>query len=145
MSETEVLNIVKDLIECLSFLERKEIVHGGICPSNILLNGESIVLSGFGSCSLKNINNWTEKPKTIYDCPEFNENREMSYKSDIWSLGITAVELITGENPFINKKYGEVLQSIENLQLFSPLETSLDFKLMLQKMLRISPSQRFSP
>ncbi|KAG4394477.1 hypothetical protein AAZX31_20G041600 [Glycine max] len=85
----------------LKYLHENNIVHGGIKPSNILLNHEFKPMVGdfvFGKerCELKNVC----KQKSIRNCgytaPECQESEELSTEADVYSFGVVLVELIAG-------------------------------------------------
>ncbi|KAG7087057.1 hypothetical protein E1B28_013038 [Marasmius oreades] len=78
------------------------IVHRDIKPSNILLNSSGEVkLCDFGvSGELINSLANTFVGTSIYMSPERIQGAEYSIRSDVWSLGITIVELAHGRFPF---------------------------------------------
>lgn len=103
MKELCVGHIILNVLYALNAIHRKGYVHNDIKPANILSNkyGE-IKLSDFGTVQkMKNRkhrltkNNGTQR----YQSPEKMINQPISYnqKSDIWSLGVTAYELLFGD------------------------------------------------
>lgn len=92
------------LFQCataLFYLEIKGIVHRDIKPQNILINQNGVVkLCDFGiSVNLDDIQSdaTVEKGSDHY-IPPF---RGRNIKDDMWALGITLLEIITGRNPFL--------------------------------------------
>ncbi|CAA7263982.1 unnamed protein product [Cyclocybe aegerita] len=95
--------VAHSVLEGLTYLyDVHRIIHRDIKPSNILLNSEgSIKLCDFGvSGELINSIANTFVGTSIYMSPERIQGAEYSVKSDVWSLGITLVELATGSFPF---------------------------------------------
>ena len=92
------------ILEGLHFLHHNNIVHRNLKAANILItkNGD-IKLAEFGlSLNLHEIVHgfkditWTPN----WAAPEVITLRSPSTRSDIWSLGCTIIELLTGKPPY---------------------------------------------
>jgi PAS domain S-box-containing protein len=91
-------------------LHQRGLVHKDVKPSNILVNGASgeVRLTGFGITSrLTRERNWPTPPETIagtlaYMAPEQTGrmNRSIDSRSDLYALGVTFYQLLTGALPF---------------------------------------------
>ncbi|KAF7344001.1 STE/STE7/MEK1 protein kinase [Mycena venus] len=91
------------VLEGLRYLyDIHRIIHRDIKPSNILCNSNGdIKLCDFGvSGELINSIANTFVGTSIYMSPERIQGATYSVKSDIWSLGITLIELSVGQFPF---------------------------------------------
>ncbi|KAJ7017044.1 Pkinase-domain-containing protein [Mycena alexandri] len=91
------------VLEGLRYLyDVHRIIHRDIKPSNILCNSSGdIKLCDFGvSGELVNSIANTFVGTSIYMSPERIQGATYSVKSDIWSLGITLIELTVGQFPF---------------------------------------------
>ncbi|KAJ7222175.1 Pkinase-domain-containing protein [Mycena pura] len=91
------------VVEGLRYLyDEHRIIHRDIKPSNILCNSQGdIKLCDFGvSGELINSVANTFVGTSIYMSPERIQGAPYSVKSDVWSLGITLVELSVGQFPF---------------------------------------------
>ncbi|KAF9442567.1 Pkinase-domain-containing protein [Macrolepiota fuliginosa MF-IS2] len=98
-----VSRVAMSVLEGLTYLyDVHRIIHRDIKPSNILCNSKGeIKLCDFGvSGELINSIANTFVGTSIYMSPERIQGAEYSVKSDVWSLGITLVELATGRFPF---------------------------------------------
>ena len=101
-----------DILKGLVYLHTQKVVHCDLKPHNALLSNDgSVKLSDFGS-SLNTQQVKADKDKkggvdedvTVrgtahYMAPEAARN-EITSASDIWSLGITVLELLTGNVPW---------------------------------------------
>ncbi|KAI0293256.1 kinase-like domain-containing protein, partial [Russula brevipes] len=112
MDETLVANYVVKILEGLDFLHRNGIVHGNLKAANIFTtNVGNVMLSDFGlslnRLALRGeISNISCAPN--WAAPEIIRHTDSSIKSDIWSLGCTVIELLTGKPP-----YGDIsMQSV---------------------------------
>ncbi|KAJ6596345.1 Pkinase-domain-containing protein [Mycena vulgaris] len=91
------------VLEGLRYLyDVHRIIHRDIKPSNILCNSQGdIKLCDFGvSGELINSIANTFVGTSIYMSPERIQGATYSVKSDVWSLGITLIELSVGQFPF---------------------------------------------
>ncbi|GGA46562.1 serine/threonine-protein kinase [Okeania sp. KiyG1] len=104
LTETELKDILIKLLPVLEFLKENQIVHRDIKPSNIMVNGENLpILIDFGI--VKEIYT-TVNPNIAYTVlgigtPGFTSPEQKkgqpTHASDIYSLGATAIYLLTGK------------------------------------------------
>ncbi|KAI9449930.1 kinase-like domain-containing protein [Lactarius psammicola] len=111
-SEKLVANYVFKILEGLDYLHRSDVVHSDLKAANILTTKTgNIKLTDFG-ISL-NLRVMERKVKGVagtpnWMAPEVIELKGASPKSDIWSLGCTVIELLTGRPP-----YGDIGNAIQ--------------------------------
>lgn len=95
--------VALSVLEGLTYLyDVHRIIHRDIKPSNILFNSAGqIKLCDFGvSGELINSVANTFVGTSVYMSPERIQGADYSVKSDVWSLGISLVELAIGAFPF---------------------------------------------
>ena len=107
MSEREIWKLVSDVTGGLAFLHSQQppIVHQDIKPDNILITSDGrYVISDFGisrslRTELSRTNNAASSSGTLaYMGPErFSEKPLTVLASDVWALGMTLYEVITGD------------------------------------------------
>lgn len=98
-----VAMVARSVLEGLTYLYNvHKIIHRDIKPSNILCNSHGdIKLCDFGvSGELIDSIAHTFVGTSVYMSPERIQGAEYSVKSDVWSLGITIIELVHGRFPF---------------------------------------------
>ncbi|KAH8892732.1 kinase-like protein [Thozetella sp. PMI_491] len=88
----------------LTYLYSKHrIMHRDIKPANILVNSKgNIKLGDFGVSSSELINSVADTfvGTSTYMAPERIQGEKYTIKSDVWSFGLTIMELATGASPF---------------------------------------------
>jgi serine/threonine-protein kinase len=94
------------LAEALAFMHRSGIVHRDIKPDNILVvTAKEIRLADFGVAVLPGEqSSLAELQKGVgtmdYMAPEVLEGKKYDLQSDIYALGVTFYELLSGKHPF---------------------------------------------
>lgn len=99
MTPLMVQCIVRDVASALAELHSKNIIHFDVKPQNILMTsiGE-VKLSDFGisRCEDSIVTSKDLSGTAFYMAPELLRGEKATIKIDVWALGITAFELITG-------------------------------------------------
>ncbi|KAG1860705.1 hypothetical protein DFJ58DRAFT_657665 [Suillus subalutaceus] len=146
LNEKLVASYVVKILEGLHYLHCCDVVHCDLKAANILTTKTgNIKLSDFGvSLNLKAI----EREKDVagtpnWMAPEVIELKGASTKADIWSLGCTVVELLTGRPPFgdITNTMTVMFRIVED-EMPIPEECSEPLKDFLQQCFQKEPSMR---
>jgi predicted Ser/Thr protein kinase len=102
----EVLTLGKQLCEALQYAHDKGIIHRDLKPSNLMITRQGVLkLTDFGIAKDTDVTALTGQNSTIgtaaYMSPEqCKGDKNLTNKSDLYSLGIVFYELITGKKPF---------------------------------------------
>ena len=147
----EALHIVQQVAEALFYAwDDSRLIHRDVKPDNIMITTEGIVkLTDMGLAIAEG--DWTADSEIAgspsYMSPEQFAGEELDCRCDIYSLGITLYQMISGQLPF----FGDSFQEIAN-QHFNedppPLHrlnigVTLKVSHLVQKMMEKLPEDRF--
>jgi len=105
-SEKEISVILGAVLRALAVLHGRNRIHRDIKAANILINVKGqCKLADFGVSAQVNSTNGCRATVTgtpYWMAPEVLGSQQYNNKADIWSLGITCIELATGSPPYSN-------------------------------------------
>ncbi|XP_028668564.2 serine/threonine-protein kinase 10 [Erpetoichthys calabaricus] len=154
LTEPQIQVICRQMLEALSYLHSMKIIHRDLKAGNILLTYEGdIKLADFG-VSAKN-NQTLQRRDSFIGTPywmapevvmcETTKDTPYDFKADIWSLGITLIEMAQIEPPHHELNPMRVLLKIAKSDpptLEQPSKWSQEFKAFLKKSLDKNPEVR---
>ncbi len=144
-----LMHSMTSILNAIIYIHNAGYVHGDIKPSHILYESQSgkTTLIDFGFSGIAS--DFKEARGTLaYAAPEILKGRPPDPRSDIYSLGIILVELISGfsftafdeRQTALVLNQGKAMHSLEDI--VKPLEMPLGLKRLLIKMLSIEPALR---
>ncbi|XP_039994603.1 STE20-like serine/threonine-protein kinase isoform X2 [Xiphias gladius] len=147
LTEPQIRVVCKQTLEALSYLHENKVIHRDLKAGNILLSLDGDVkLADFG-VSAKNTKTLQRRDSFIgtpyWMAPEVvmcetSKDRPYDYKADIWSLGVTLIELAQIEPPNHEMNPMRVLLKIAKSEpptLMHPSRWSPEFNDFLRKAL----------
>ena len=142
MNEGQIAGVCREVLQALDFLHKRHVIHRDIKSDNILLGDDGVVkLADFGCCaqiSSEQNKRTTRVGTPAWMAPEMATGKPYWPKVDVWSLGITAIEMVenTGRVPYLIATNGKPdikernkLSPIFQDFLDSCLETNVDKRL----------------
>lgn len=148
LSNEEIWKYVYDVASGLAYLHalKPPIIHQDVKPANVLIDDTGhYALTDFGISAQYDSGhdyNGDENSGTMaYMAPErFNANVEPTAESDIWSLGATFCEILTGKVPF--GEGGGNAQAGANLPMPSIPNVNADLQRLIHACLAPDPKDR---
>ncbi|CAO3678438.1 unnamed protein product [Rhizopus stolonifer] len=140
----------RQIIQGLEYLHKKGILHRDIKAGNVLIDQNGVCkITDFGLSKNQNdsaydpaSDNSTMKGTVFWMAPEVLTNN-YSEKVDIWSLGCTVLEMITGTHPWMNLTSLAALYAIGNHKTPEiPCNVSSEAKDFLRQCFKIKPEER---
>jgi serine/threonine protein kinase len=120
---SKVVEIVFKCSLALAFAQRHGVIHCDIKPANILINGETdIKISDFGAAQYEQAEHTHLKGvgSPAYMSPEQVQDRELDFRTDIYSLGVLAYQMLTGKLPFRASSKASLLYQVVNIPPVPP-------------------------
>jgi len=117
-STREVMRILHDVVDALSFAHARGVVHRDIKPANILTQGAHALVADFGVAKALSASMPISAVTTTgiaigtpaYMAPEqLAGDPNADHRMDIYAVGLLAYELVTGTSPFTGPSPRETL------------------------------------
>ena len=97
--------IFLQILEGMSYAHKKNVIHKDIKTSNFILTSSNVQITDFGIAQIIGDPGLTSESGGVigtpkYMAPEMILGKKIDHRADIYSLGISYFELITGRVPF---------------------------------------------
>ena len=148
-----VVPVFIQALEGLQHAHRKNIFHRDIKPSNLMITADgTLKLMDFGIAKVAGEQKMTQVNKIVgtieFMAPELIEGKDASVVSDIYSMGATLYELVSGQLPFISDTDFNLMQAILKKKPTPPdkLNVSVPHKLseIVLKAMDKNPANRYA-
>jgi eukaryotic-like serine/threonine-protein kinase len=146
----DVLQIAFKCCGALEYAAKEGIVHRDIKPANLMIaEGTDVKISDFGAAYLRKTQavQSAAMGSPYYMSPEQISGKDLTFHSDMYSLGVVLYELLTGKKPYTANSLEALGQKIRLQEAVPPtkarsgLPKSLD-AIVLRAMAK-KPEQRF--
>lgn len=112
----DTVYVLRQIFNGMTLAHAKGFIHRDIKPSNIIFNSEGVCkIMDFGISKSSGDARFTKTGSKLgtvyYMSPEQIRGEEVTHLSDIYSLGCTMYEMLTGEPPFYYKSEYEIMDA----------------------------------
>ncbi|VFQ88855.1 unnamed protein product [Cuscuta campestris] len=147
LHNTQVSLYTRQILSGLRYLHSRDVIHRDIKCANILVdvNG-SVKLADFGLAKATKLNDIKScKGTAFWMAPEVVNRKNNGYglAADIWSLGCTVLEMLTGQLPYSNLDGMQALFRIgRGERPHIPSSVSREAEDFIVKCLQVNPADR---
>jgi serine/threonine protein kinase len=126
LKEDRIVQLLRDILAVLKFVHRQQIIHRDICPENIMFStSDKFYLLDFGAAGNIDPNRvGTIVSHGVFTPPE-QLNGQMTFQSDIYALGATAIASYLGSSHPV-KSMPESIEILRNSKMSKDLVSFLE-------------------
>ncbi|HTT41076.1 MAG TPA: serine/threonine-protein kinase [Burkholderiales bacterium] len=148
---SKVVEIVFKCSLALAFAQRHGVIHCDIKPANILISDDTnIKISDFGAAQYDEAQHTHLQGigSPAYMSPEQVQDKEVTFHTDIYSLGVVMYQMLTGKLPFRASTKASLLYQVVNIAPVPPStfrrEVSGDLDRVVLRCLEKTPEARYA-
>ncbi|KAK2634157.1 hypothetical protein Ddye_028949 [Dipteronia dyeriana] len=156
LSEDEARFYAVEVVDALEYIHSMGLIHRDIKPENLLLTTEGhIKIADFGSVKPMQDSRITVLPNAASDdkaCtfvgtaayvpPEVLNSSPATFGNDLWALGCTLYQMLSGTSPFKDASEWLIFQRIIARDIRFPDYFSAEARDLIDRLLDIDPSRR---
>ncbi|MFC1523392.1 protein kinase [Thermodesulfobacteriota bacterium] len=144
----QIVDILMQVVAGLEYAHGKGIVHHDIKPGNVFMQEDGQVkILDFGLAFSTSQGAGPLKGSFEYIAPEQIKQDDIDQRVDIYTLGLTAYELVTGKKPHADKTLGEFIKKRKTEEIPDPAAEVPDIPEPLRQFIltacRREPDERF--
>ena len=147
--------IILQILEGMSYAHKKNVIHKDIKTSNFILTSTNVQITDFGIAQIVGDTELASEGGGVigtpkYMAPEMILGKKIDHRADIYSLGISFYELITGRVPFTTTGKSDFEVRKAQVEAPPPLPTEINPRIpkeienIILKALSKNTNDRFS-
>lgn len=122
-------SIMHQILAGLAYAHEKGITHRDLKPSNILISQDGgVKISDFGLAMIEGLGGLTQQGSVVgtpaYMSPEQAGGKKIDNTTDIFSLGVTFFEMLSGGNVYKSETFSDFYRKI----MFDPVPNLADYR-----------------
>ena len=140
-----IAGICSQLVKALEYLHHNTIIHCDVKPDNVIVRRDGhVYLCDLGLSQVEGQNLGDQRGTPYYIAPEGWASTTFTWKADVWSLGMTLVEMWTAKIPYLGMDVDQVKLCVMHNIARPVIEEIMpnDMMTFLNKCLKWDASQR---
>jgi TonB family protein len=125
-----VIGLVSQVAAALDYAHSRGVIHRDIKPSNLIVHaGDQVKVMDFGIAKLADAeitHSGTLVGTPSYMSPEQAMGEKLDGRSDIFSLGVCAFEMLSGEQPFPGSNVTSILYKLVHVDPVEPADLEMN-------------------
>jgi len=126
----KVIGLVSQIAAAIDYAHSRGVIHRDIKPSNLILfERERVKVTDFGIAKLVDAEmtqSGTLLGTPSYMSPEQAMGEKLDHRSDIFSLGVCAFEMLSGEQPFPGTNVTSILYKLVHVDPIEPANLEMN-------------------
>jgi len=152
ISWADTLNYMDQVLTALSYAHKQNVIHRDIKPANMMLTPSGVIkLMDFGIARSGSELGLTVTGTTLgslaYMSPEQVKCEPIDARSDLYSVGVSLYEMVTGQKPFKGDSNFSIMQAQLQQPPRPPIEVNADLPESLNEIILMAmskePARRF--
>lgn len=140
-SLTVQVDLIIQVLQALTYLHRRQVLHNDLKPANVLVVGDQLKLLDFGLSLTGTTNTGQNRGMSgtwAYMAPEMLRGQTASQASDLFAVGVMMYEMLAGKRPFTTLR--DTLNSDLDETL---LPNNQALRAVIRRFLATAPGRRF--